>query len=140
MIFSNGAIPGVRGVLRHLGDALLIRLVLSDVRERSPEAFAKHAQVSPEMFDPLSDELDAMQAYLGDRVGVLQQIAEKLPTVNQQGHEAAHCVEDPESSTWLYDAVQEALIDEIDFDEEDVIRELKHVDQILAPLASRVAR
>ncbi|MGB5365352.1 MAG: hypothetical protein WBM75_17655 [Polyangiales bacterium] len=140
VIFSRGAIPGVRGVLRHLGDVLLIRLVLSDVRERSPDAFDKHAQVSPEMFDSLSDELDAMQAYLGDRVRVLEQIAKKLPTLNQQGHEAAHCVEDSESSTWLYDAVQEALIDEIDFDEEDVIRELKQVDQILAPLASRVAQ
>jgi hypothetical protein len=140
VIFSSGAIPGVRGVLRHLGDALLIRLVLSDMRKRSPGAFDKHAQVSPEMFEPLSDELDAMHGYLGDRVIVLEQVAEKFPTLNQQGYEAAHCIEDPESSTWLYDAVHEALIDEIDFDEEDVIRELKQVDQILAPLASRVAR
>ncbi len=140
VIFSNGAIPGVRGVLRHLGDALLIRLVLDDLRQRSPDAFDKHAQASPEMYDPLSDELDAMRAYLGDRVIVLEQVAKKFPTLNQQGHEAAHCIEDPESSTWLYDAVHEALIDEIDFDEEDVIRELKQVDQILAPLASRVAR
>ncbi|MGB3051701.1 MAG: hypothetical protein WBB42_11920 [Polyangiales bacterium] len=140
VIFSTGAIPGVRGVLRHLGDVLLIWLVLSDMRKRSPGAFEKHAQVSPEMFEPLSDELDAMHAYLGDRVTVLEQIAKKFPTLNQQGYEAAHCIEDPESSTWLYDAVHEALIDEIDFDEEDVIRELKQVDQILAPLASRVAR
>ncbi len=140
VIFSNGAIPGVRGVLRHLGDALLIRLVLSDVRERSPDAFNKHEQVSPELFDPLSDELDAMRAYLGNRVTVLEQVVKKFPTLNQQGHEAAHCIADPESGTWLYDAVHEALIDEIDFDEEDVIRELKQVDQILAPLAARVAR
>jgi hypothetical protein len=32
------------------------------------------------------------------------------------------------------------LIDEIDFDDEDVARELKQVDRILAPLASRVGR
>jgi hypothetical protein len=114
--------------------------VLSDVRDRSPDAFAKHAQVSPELFDPLSDELDAMRAYLGNRVTVFEQVAKKFPTLNQQGHEASHCIEDPDSGTWLYDAVHEALIDEIDFDEEDVIREIKHVDQILAPLASRVAR
>jgi len=140
VIFSTGAIPGVRGVLRHLGDALLIRLVLDDLRQRSPDAFDVQAQASPELYEPLSDELDAMRAYLGDRVIVLEQVAKKFPTLNQQGHEAAHCIEDPESSTWLYDAVHEALIDEIDFDEEDVIRELKQVDQILAPLASRVAR
>jgi hypothetical protein len=60
--------------------------------------------------------------------------------LNQQGQQATACVEDTESSTWLYDAVHEALIDEIDFDEEDVERELKQVDRILAPLSSRVGR
>ena len=140
VIFSSGVIPGVRGVLRHLGDVLLIRLMLNDVRERSPDAFEKHAQELPEMLEPLSDELDAMRAYLDDRVSVLEKAAENFPKSNHQGHQASACVEDAESSTWLYDAVHEALIDEIDFDEEDVVRELKQVDRILAPLASRVPR
>jgi len=140
VIFSSGAIPRVRGVLRYLGDVLLIRLVLSDVRERSPDGFQKHLLKSPEMLEPLSDELDAMRAYLGDRVTVLEDVAKKLPSLNQQGHRAVDCVEDTESSTWLYDAVHEALIDQIDFDDEDVVRELKQVDRILAPLASRVGR
>jgi hypothetical protein len=60
--------------------------------------------------------------------------------LNQQGHQAAACIDDPESSTWLYDSVHGALIDEIDFDEDDVIREMKQIDRILAPLASRVGR
>ena len=137
---STGAIPGVRGVLRHLGDVLSIRLVLRDVRERSPDAFQKHLQESPEMFGPLSDELDAMRAYLDDRVSVLEGVVGKFPKLNHQGHQATACVEDTESSTWLYDAVHEALIDEIDFDEEDVARELKQVDRILAPLSSRIPR
>ena len=140
VISSSGVIPGVRGVLRHLGDVLLIRLVLNDVRERSPNAFQKHAQQLPEMLEPLSDELGAMHAYLDDRVSVLERAVAKFPKLNHQGHQASACVEDTESSMWLYDAVHEALIDEIDFDEEDVIRELKQVDRILAPLASRVRR
>lgn len=140
VIFSNGVIPGVRGVLRYLGDVLLIRLVLKDVRERSPDAFQKHSQLSPEMFEPLSDELDAARVYLDDRVSVLEKAAEKFPNLNHQGHQASASIEDTESLTWLYDAVHEALIDEIDFGEEDVVRELKHVDRILAPLASRVRR
>jgi hypothetical protein len=140
VISSTGAIPGVRGVLRHLGDVLSIRLVLHDVRERSPDAFQKHLQESPEMFEPLSDELDAARAYLDDRVSVLKSVVEKFPKLNHQGHQATECIEDTESSTWLYDAVHEVLIDEIDFDEEDVVRELKQVDRILAPLSSRVRR
>lgn len=140
VISSGGAIPGVRGVLRHLGDVLSIRLVLEDVRGRSPDAFEKHRQESPEMFEPLTDELDATRAYLDDRVSVLEEVVKKFPKLNHQGHQAAACIEDAESSTWLYDAVHEALIDEIDFDEEDVIRELRQVERILAPLSSRVRR
>ena len=86
---STGAIPGVRGVLRHLGDVLCIRLVLKDVRERSPEAFGKHLKESPEMFEPLSDELDATRAYLGARVSVIEDAVSKFPQLNQQGHQAA---------------------------------------------------
>jgi hypothetical protein len=140
VISSSGAIPGVRGVLRHLGDVLVIRLVLDDVRERSPKAFQKHVEKSPEMLEPLSDELDAMRAYLGDRVTVLEQAVEKFPSVSYQGHHATACVEDTDSATWLYDAVQEALIDEIEFDDEDVARELKQVDRILDSLESRMDR
>lgn len=140
VISSTGAIPGVRGVLRHLGDVMVMRLVLDRVRERSPNAFDKHLAGSPEMLAPLSEELDAMRAYLGDRVSVLEKAVEKFPELSHQGHQAAACVEDPESSTWLYDAVHEALIAEIDFDDDDVVRELKQVDRILAPLASRIGR
>jgi hypothetical protein len=140
VISSSGAIPGVRGVLRHLGDVLVMRIVLDGVRKRSPEAFQKHLQESPEMLGPLSDELEAMHEYLGDRMTVLEKAVEKFPTLSHQGHQAAACAEDTDSSTWLYDAVHEALIDEIDFDDEDVVRELKQVDSILAPLGSRVGR
>ena len=140
VISASAAIPGVHGVLRHLGDVMLIRLVLDGVRLRSPNAFRKHLEKSPEMLQPLSDELEAMRAYLGDRVTVLEKIVEKFPTLSHQGHQADGCIDDAESSTWLYDAVHEFLIDQIDFDEDDVVRELKQVDRILAPLASRIAR
>ena len=36
VISSSGAIPGVRGVLRHLGDVLVIRIVLNGVVTSSP--------------------------------------------------------------------------------------------------------
>ena len=140
VISSTGAIPGVRGVLRHLGDVLVIRLMLDRVRTSSTDAFARHAAESPEMLEPLSEELGAIQDYLGDRVVVLQKVVDKFPKLNHQGHQAAGCISDTESSNWLYEAVHEALIDEIEFDDEDVVREMKHVDQILAPLSARLPR
>lgn len=140
VISSSGAIPGVRGVLRHLGDVLVTRIMLERVRQSSPEAFARHTAESAEMLEPLSEELEAMQSYLGDRVTVLEKVVDKFPKLNHQGHQAAGCIRDTESSNWLYDAVHEALIDEIEFDDDDVVREMKHVDQILDPLAARVRR
>jgi hypothetical protein len=137
---SPGAIPGVRGVLRYLGDVLVIRLMLDRVRRNSPAAFERYVAESPEMLEPLSDELEAMRAYLGDRIAVLEEVVDKFPKLNHQGHEAAECIGDTESSNWLYDAVHEVLIDEIEFDDEDVVRELKDVDQILDRLSSRLRR
>ncbi len=138
VISSGGAIPGVRGVLRHLGDVLCLRMVFEQVRERSPEAFAKHAQQAPQMLGSLQEELDAMQAYLGKRAQVLQRVVGKFPKLNHQGHDPAACVTDTEASTWLYDTVQEWLIDGLEFDEHDVARELKHVDDIMPGLEAKL--
>ncbi len=140
VISATGAIPGVRGVLRHLGDVVVIRLMLERVRTKSPEAFKQHALESPEMLGPLSDELEAIRAYLGDRVKVLDKVVDKFGKLNHQGHSASGCIGDTDSTNWLYESVHEALIDEIDFDDDDVLRELKQVDQILAPLSSRLSR
>ena len=140
VISSTSAIPRVRGVLRHLGDVLVIRLMLDRVRASSPDAFERHAAESPETLEPLSDELEAMRDYLGDRIAVLERVVDKFPELNHQGHHAAGCVSDTELSNWLYEAVHHALIDEIEFDDEDVVRELKHVDQILDPLSTRLSR
>lgn len=127
-------------MLRHLGDVLVIRLMLDRVRAGSPDAFARHVAQSPEMLEPLPDELEAMRNYLGDRIVVLEKVVDKFPKLNHQGHQATACIGDTESSNWLYEAVQEALIAEIEFDDEDVVRELKHVDQILDPLSARMPR
>lgn len=140
IISSGNAIPGVRGILRHLGEALLMRLVLAQVRERSPEAFARHAAAASELLEGLDDELGAAQEFLGERIKVIEQVAKKVSEHNHQGHTASACVHDTESSNWLYDAVQEALIDQFDFDEEDVARDLKGVEQILGPLEAKIKR
>lgn len=138
VISSSGAIPGVRGVLRHLGDVLCLRMVFEQLRERSPEAFAKHAQQAPQLLGPLQEELDVMAAYLGERAKVLQRVVGKFPKLNHQGHSPASCVTDTEASTWLYDTVHEWLIDGLEFEEQDVARELKHVDDILPGLEAKL--
>ena len=137
VISAGNAIPGVRGVLRHLGEVLLLRVNLATVREKSPEAFSQHVAASPELLEPLDEELEAAREYLENRIAVIEQVASKAAELNHQGHTASACVHDGESSNWLYDAVHEALIDQFEFDESDVARDLKGVDQILGPLEAK---
>ena len=127
-------------MLKYLGDAIMLRLVLKGVRERSADAFAKHAEVSPELYGSLDEQLEAAREYLGDGMKVLEVAAAKFSDAQHQGHSAAACVEDTESVNWLYATVHEALLDQIDFDESDVARELKQVDRIVAPLQGKAAR
>ncbi len=134
VLSSGNIIPGVRGVLGHLGEVLLMRINLVKVRERSPEAFAAHVAADPDLLAQIDEELEAAGEYLGERLKAIEAVAKKAAKLNHQGHTASACAHDTESSNWLYDAVHEALIDQFDFDESDVARDLKGVDQILAPL------
>ena len=119
------------------GEVLLLRVNLATVREKSPEAFSQHVAASPELLEPLDEELEAAREYLENRIAVIEQVASKAAELNHQGHTASACVHDGESSNWLYDAVHEALIDQFEFDESDVARDLKGVDQILGPLEAK---
>jgi hypothetical protein len=140
VLSAGNAIPGVRGVLQRVGDALALRLVLDRLRKEDPEAFERHREDSPELFEPLDDQLEAARGYLGDRLSVLERFADGFPKLTVQGHTAEECVASTESMNWLYDAVLEAIVDRFEFDEDDVARELKSIDRILPHLENRIVR
>ncbi len=141
VLSAGNAIPGVRGILQHVGDVLVIRLVLARVREKSSDdVLAKHVRDSPELLEPLDEQLETAREFLGDNIEVLQSVANSVSSLNHKGHSAKKCVFDTESENWLYDEVHEAIVEQFEFDQEDVDREMKNVDRIIAPLASRVTR
>ncbi|MBC7174059.1 MAG: hypothetical protein H5U40_16575 [Polyangiaceae bacterium] len=140
VLSAGNAIPGVRGVLQRVGDALLLRLVLDRLRRDDSESFERHREDSPELLDPLEEQLEAARGYLGDRLAVLERFADGFPKLTVQGHSANECVADPESMNWLYGAVLEAIVDRFEFDEDDVARELKSIDRILPHLENRIVR
>jgi hypothetical protein len=138
-VISEGtSIPGVRGVLQRVGTVLVIRLALAEARGRSPEAFARHLADSPELLEPLDEQLEVARAFIGDGMTVIEQVVEKLPTLSHQGHEARECVHDIEHSTWLYDTVHVALVESMEIDEDDVAREIKGSQQIPRALEARL--
>lgn len=136
---NANAIPGMRGILAHVGDALVLRLALERAEKGSPEAFAGHREDSPELFAPLNDQLTAARAFLGDLIGVLETAVDGVTKINHQGYTAKQCAVDDEAGRWLYDAVNEAIVEQLEFDEDEVHREARQVEQILPHLRSRLA-
>lgn len=140
-VLSRGAaIPGVRGTLQHVGSVLLIRLALERAEGASTEVMAGHREASPELMEPLEEQLAVARAFLGEGMSVLDESAKKLDQLNWRGHTATECVKDTESSTWLYDAVHEALVETVEIDEDDVHREIKDADRIRKNLKARAAK
>jgi len=89
------------------------------------------------MLGPLEDELAAARAYLGDGMRVLEHMAAGMASVNHQGHVARACALELEENNWLYDAVHEAMIEELDFDEDELEREMRKVDRVRDALVTR---
>ena len=138
VLSAHNAIPGQRGILAYVDDVIVLRLVLERLEVKAPEVMAKHREDSPELMEPLEGQMSAVREYLGDLLAVLDRAVDGLPKLNHQGHSAAACARDEDASTWLYDTVHEALVDELDFDEDEVARELKGVDKLRRPLEQRL--
>lgn len=139
VLSDANAIPGMRGILATVGDVIVLRLVLERLLKAQPDAMKPHVEDAPELFGDLEEFLKVTRAYLGDAVSVLEKAADGVSKLTYQGHSAQACTRDTEGSTWLYDAVSEAIVERFEFDEEDVAREVKQADKIGPALRSRLA-
>ncbi len=138
VLSGHNAIPGQIGILAHVDDVLVLRLSLERVEKTNAEAMARHREAMPELFEPLDEQLRATREFLGDElVTVLDQAVDGCPKLTHLGHSAPECLEE-DGANWLYDTVQEAVLD-MELDEDEVHREVKNIDRILPHLESRVA-
>lgn len=138
LLSGQNAIPGMRGLLAYVDDVIVLRLVLERLDRDAPEVMARHREDSPELLEPLTEQMSAVRGYLGELLTVLERACDALPKLTHQGHTAAECALDDAGSTWLYDAVHEAIVQELDFGEDDVTRAVKNVEQIVRPLQQRL--
>lgn len=139
VLSSSNAIPGMRGILAFVDDVLVLRLVLERVEKTNPDVMARHRTDSPEEFARFDEQMKLSREYLGDLIVVLDKAAESVGKLKFEGYSATQCGADEEAMTWLYDAVHEAIVERLEFDEDEVARETKRVDQILPHLKNRVA-
>jgi len=139
VLSASNAIPGMRGTLAYVDDVIVLRIALERCMKGSPEVMAKQAEHSPELFGPLPEQMEAVREYLGDLLKVLDKAVDELPELSHEGHTPSECARDMDASTWLYDAVHEMLIAELELDDDEVERALRKVDTIRRPLEMRLS-
>ncbi len=139
VLSSYNAIPGMRGMVAYVDDVLVLRLALDRIAKRSPEAMERHRKEWSEL-EPMTEQLEAAREYMGDSMQLIETAVDGLPKLSHQGHTPAECARDVEALNWLYDAVHAAIVEKFEFDEDDVAREVKGFDRLLAPIRGRGGR
>jgi uncharacterized membrane protein YkvA (DUF1232 family) len=137
LLSAQNAIPGLRGLLAYIDDVIVLRLVLERVHSRSPDAVERHRDESSQLLDAWQDQLVAIREYIGaELMPVLERAADGVSRIAHEGHTAEMCAAETDSMNWLYDEIQEKAL-RLDVAEDDVMRALKQVDQILPPLRAK---
>lgn len=139
ILSGANAIPGLRGVLAFMDDALVLRIALERIQKRCPEAMENHRADAPELLEPLAEHLVEARAYLGHVTGQLEKAVDGASKLSHKGYSADQCVRDTDASNWLYDAVQAAIVEQLEFDEDEVTREARHIGQIMPQIKSRIS-
>jgi hypothetical protein len=128
---GSNSIPGVRGgPLSYVDDVLVLRLAYGRLAAIAPEAMARHAADSPELFGELKAELELIQRELGKGLSLLEKAVDRLGQLKHRGLTPTQCVSNEEAGTVLYEELQSALVD-LDVDEGTVGRALKQLGPLL---------
>lgn len=139
VLSGSNSIPGLRGVLAYIDDALVLRVVLSSLQKRHPEALSRHREQAPELLESLEEDLALARDSMGDGFRLLEKAAEEAHRLTHQGRNATQCARDADTGTWLYDMIHGAIVERLEFDEDEVHRETKRVDSLLEQLRGRTS-
>jgi len=99
---------------------------------------ARHCEDSAETIGAFDGQMKEVRAHLGELMVVLDRAVDALPKTNFEGRTATECARDPEAATWLYDSVQEAIVERLELDEDAVVRALKSAGEIRGFLKQRL--
>lgn len=138
VLSASNAIPGVKGILALVDDVLVLRLTLERISANSPDVVRHHIENDPDVFEPWAAQLAAARAYFGEHIAVIDKAVDHLPSQKFAGHTAPECARDEDGSTWLYDSVQEAIVEQFEMREADIERAVKSVDELLTRLRQHV--
>ncbi len=134
---SANAIPGLRGHLINVDDVLVLRLVLARLVEQAPDTMQRYQGEAPELFEKMPEQLNMARSFFGKHFAMLENAATQVHRISHQGHSAKSCVADADGGNWLYDVVQEAIVDKFEFVEDELRRDLRNLAQVRQELDRR---
>ena len=137
LLAPGDLVPDTYGLLGHTDDSLVFRMTMARCLTQSPARKAHYGARYPEVFEPLDGDLEVCAAFLGELYEWLQQWLLQLGKQEYKGKRAEVFLDDLEEGSWLYDEVNEALLD-LEFDEDDLNRELRRIDRILPVMREKM--
>lgn len=138
VLSGANAIPGVKGTLAYADDVIILRLVAERIEKASPDVLTAHREDDPEVYEAWDAELGVIRAFLGELEVVLSRTVDGLPKLQFEGHTAVECARDDDGATWLYDSVQEAIVERLELKQEEVTRAVKGAGEIRTYLKQRL--
>lgn len=131
-------IPDSAGVVGYLDDALALRVVLDELREKAPSRFDAYADRLPELTESTGDDFDVFRAVLGDVYEPFRAKVLASPAIEFKGKKAAELLNDDDGPAWLADEVAEKAL-KLDFKQSAIDSAVRQVDGIQSLFRQRLA-
>ncbi len=122
-------VPDSAGPLGYVDDALALRIVLEEIRERAPARFDAYSGRLTEMLTPLADDVAASKGYFADAYELFRTRVLAWERLEFKGKRVRDALADP---AWLEEEVAVAALKH-DFKPNDVLAATKRL-HTLPPL------
>ncbi len=137
LLAPGDLIPDTFGIVGHADDSLVLRLIMVATLEDAPERTEHYHERYPEVFETLEQDLEVAHGYLGEIFPWMKEQTAKLGKLEFKGKKASIFIEDIEEGSWLYDEINEDLLD-LEFDDDELNREMRRIDRILPVLREKM--
>lgn len=137
LVAPGDLIPDTFGLLGQVDDALVMRMTMEYALKKKPERREHYLERYPEIFETIEEDLQTAANYLGEVYPWLDKWLDRLLKIEFKGKRADSLLDDVDSGSWLYDELNEALLD-LEFDDDDLNREMRRIDKILPVIQEKM--
>jgi uncharacterized membrane protein YkvA (DUF1232 family) len=135
---AGDLVPDTWGPLGMVDDVITMRLAADAAAPAGSPERDRHAARFPQFWGELPDDLVAARAFLGDTFALFETRLGRLPLAEHKGKRAETAVPNEAVRSWLYDEIDEAMID-LELVEDDLHVAMRRVEALLTHLRRRLA-